>query len=100
MLTLARSNLFFLMAVCMDVANVTAPAAESEALARTLWLPFQLSGALLGLVLLNIWAIPESRHPALNTSPITSSAGEREPLLENARNPPEENTVDLGHSKA
>lgn len=70
------------MALVMDIANLTAPPAESATLAKDLWLPFQLSGGLFGLLLLNIWAIPESRNHGYTTNPAIDARGERENLLQ------------------
>ncbi|KAH8125265.1 MFS general substrate transporter [Trichoderma asperelloides] len=77
-----RTKLFFFMALVMDIANLTAPPAESATLAKDLWLPFQLSGGLFGLLLLNIWAIPESRNHGYTTNPAIDARGERENLLQ------------------
>ncbi|KAK4221669.1 major facilitator superfamily domain-containing protein [Podospora fimiseda] len=85
-----RTMVLYFMALLMAIANLTAPILESWALARGLQLPFTLATVLFAVLLVAIWASPESR----SSSPIqvtTSSImieSEEEPLLQDSVHEP------------
>ncbi|KAK0645420.1 major facilitator superfamily domain-containing protein [Cercophora newfieldiana] len=56
-----RTKIFYLMAMLMDLANVSAPSVESWALGLSLGTPFALATGLFVPVFVAIWATPESR---------------------------------------
>jgi hypothetical protein len=70
------------MTVFMNIANLTGPLVAALTLAESLWLPFQLAGAFIAIMVFDIWAISETTCGSSIISTTSQTPEERAFLLQ------------------